>query len=194
MDDRIFREREKAMEEAYFRQNDGKLIESLRQKAQLDEIAVALRDKLQIDNPDLLMKARELGVTIETSAAFFLAPLVQVAWADGKVSHKEHDAVLRIAQQRGLETGSPAHQQLEQTLNSRPSDSYFETALEVIRVGFGVLPSDEREERINDIVAACQEVARTAASLGRTIGIAVGVPSAEGSVIDHIAKALHGRA
>jgi hypothetical protein len=194
MDDRIFGEREKAMEEAYFRQNDGKLIETLRQKAQLDEIAVALRDKLQIDNPDLLMKARELGVTIETAAAFFLAPLVQVAWADGKVSHKEHEAVVKIAQQRGLEAGSPAHLQLEQSLKSRPSDSYFESALVVIRVGFGVLPPDEREERINDIVAACQDVARAAASLGRTIGIAVGVPSAEGSVIDHINGALHGRA
>ena len=51
MQDRIFGDREKAAEEAYFRQADARLLETLRQKAHLDDIAVALGQKLQVDNP-----------------------------------------------------------------------------------------------------------------------------------------------
>ncbi len=42
MQDRIFGDREKAMEESYFREQDAKLLAKLREKADLDEIAVAL--------------------------------------------------------------------------------------------------------------------------------------------------------
>ena len=79
MQDRIFGDREKAMEEAYFRQEDAKLLDKLRHRANLDEIALALRDKLQVDDPDLLQKVRDLGIDADSASAFFVAPLLQVA-------------------------------------------------------------------------------------------------------------------
>ena len=112
MSDRIFQDREKAMEADYFRKEEARLLEKLRQNAKLDEIAEALRDKLHVDNPDLLAAVRDLGITSETAAAFFLAPLVQVAWAEGKVRKDEHAAVLKLAHERGIEENSPADQQL----------------------------------------------------------------------------------
>ena len=81
MDKDLFKERGRGMEEAYFRQQDAKLIERLHQEAKLEEIASALAEKLQVDNPDLLRRVRELGVTGDSAPAFLLAPLVQVAWA-----------------------------------------------------------------------------------------------------------------
>ena len=89
------------MEEAYFRQQDAKLIERLHQEAKLEEIAIALAEKLQVDNPDLLRRVMELGVTVDAAPAFFLAPLVQVAWAEGTVTEQERDTVLRLARARG---------------------------------------------------------------------------------------------
>lgn len=172
MDERIFGGREKAMEESYFRQEEAKLLEKLRQKSHLDEIAVALRDQLHVDNPDLLMRARQAGVTQETAAALFLAPLVQVAWAGGSVTKAEHDAVLRIARARDIEVDSPAYAQLDHWLKDRPSDELFDTAVEVIKYGFSVLPHDEKEERIKSVVDACHEVAEASGStLGWVLGI-----------------------
>jgi len=78
MDKGIFKDREQAMEANYFRQQDARLVEKLRQEAQLDDIAQELAAKLELDNPELLLKVRELGVTGDTAPAFFLAPLVQV--------------------------------------------------------------------------------------------------------------------
>src|SRR5438309_4457951 len=129
MRERTFGDREKALEEAYFRQEDAKLFEKLRQKAHLDEIALALGEKLQVDNPDLLLRIRETGVSLDTAPALFLAPLVQVAWAGGAVTTAEHDAVLRLARGRGIDPASPAHAQLEQWLNERPDDTLFVTAV-----------------------------------------------------------------
>src|SRR5256885_16235134 len=102
-----FRDRERAEEAAYFRKEDEKLIEKLRQRAQLSEIAKALAEKLQVDDPALLKRIVELGVTLDTGAAFILAPLVEIAWADGHVSKAEHDTVLRLAFERGAAPGSP---------------------------------------------------------------------------------------
>lgn len=158
----IFRERERGEEDAYFRQQDARLIAKLRQKAQLSEIAHALAGKLHADEPALLERIQKLGVTLDTGSAFILAPLVEVAWADGEVSHAERETILRIANQRGVEPESADYNQLLDWLAHRPSDELFRTALEAIRIGLSVLPPDESEERIATMIKACTEVARAA--------------------------------
>ena len=57
--------------------------------------------RLQIDDPVLLRRVMGLGVTLDTGAAFLLAPLVQVAWAEGAVTDREREKVLRISTERG---------------------------------------------------------------------------------------------
>jgi hypothetical protein len=199
MQDRIFGDREKAMEEAYFRQEDAKLLKKLQDKAQLDEIALALGEKLQVDNPDLLMRVRQAGVSLDTAPALFLAPLIQVAWAGGAVSRTERQAVLRLAQGRGIEPVSPAYAQLQEWLKKRPPDELFDTAVEVIKYGFSVLPPDERERRITTLVDACHEVAEAS---GSTLGFVLGlknvmgfksVDDSEAAMLDLIATRLRKR-
>jgi hypothetical protein len=190
MPDRIFGDREKAIEEAYFRGEDARLLDKLRQRANLDEIAVALRDKLHIDNPELLAEVRALGVTSETAPAFFLAPLVQVAWADGKVARESREAVLRIARERGVDAESAAYAQLGDWLGTQPSAAFFAAAIEVLKVGFNVLPPAERDERIRDVLGACRDVAEASAGLGRFLGHGSGVSPLESSTIEEIARGL----
>ena len=158
----IFRDRERGEEEAYFRQVDAKLIEKLRQKAQLTEIAHALAEKLHADEPALLERIQKLGVTLDTGSAFILVPLVEVAWVDGEVTDAERDTILNIAKQRGVEPGSADYHQLLDWLAHRPSDDVFQTALEAIRIGLSVLPPNESEQRIATIIKACEDVAQAA--------------------------------
>ena len=158
----IFRDRERGEEAAYFRQQDAELVAKLRQKAQLSEIAHALAEKLHADEPALLERIQKLGVTLNTGSAFILAPLVEVAWIDGDVSHAERDTILRIAKRHGVEPGSADYHQLLDWLAHRPSDEVFQTALEAIRIGLSVLPSDESEQRIATMIKACEDVAQAA--------------------------------
>jgi len=191
MEKDIFKDRERAIEETYFRQQDAKLIERLRQGAKLEEIATALAEKLQVDNPDLLLRVKELGVTVDSAPAFFLAPLVQVAWAEGSVTKQEHDTVLRLARERGIEVDSPGYVQLLEWLRVHPSNAIFDTAVEVIKSGFAVLPPEEREERIKRIVQACHEVATASGGgLAKVLGLGSSVSSTEASILDTITNTL----
>ena len=192
MEKDIFQERGRAQEAAYFRNQDAQLIEKLRETARLEEIAGALEEKLQVDNPELLRRVIDLGVTHDTAPAFLLAPLVQVAWAEGEVTEREQQTVLRLAGARGVEENTPAHAQLLAWLRARPHDALFDTATEVIKVGLSVLPSGEREERIQRIVQACHEVAAASGGLGRLLGLGSGVSGEEASLLDTITTTLRG--
>ena len=191
MEERIFGDREKAMEDAYFRDQNAKLLDKLRQRADLDEIAQALGEKLQVDNPDLLERVRLLGLKPETAPALLLAPLVQVAWAEGEVTKKEADAVLRLIQQRGVEADTPAYGQIIKWLENRPSDELFDTAVEVLKYGFSVLPDAEKEDRIKKIVEACNEVAEASGGgLVKVLGLGSGVSGIEAETLDTITATL----
>ncbi len=187
----LLRDRERGEEAEHFRREDAKLIEKMRERARLTEIAQALASKLRIDEAELLRRVVELGLDQDTGTAILLAPLVQVAWADGHVTDAERRAIVDLAASRGLVDGMPAHDKLLEWLRQRPSDALFEAALEVMRVGFAMLPADERDQRICDLVAACRRVAEASGTtLARMLGIHDGVTRDESVVLDEICRKL----
>ena len=189
----ILGDREKALEDSYFRQQDAKLLKRLREGAALDDIAIALAEKLQLENPEILIRAREVGITPDTAAAFLVAPLVQIAWAEGSVTKQERAAVLRLALERGIEAQSPAYSQLVTWLEVRPPDALFDAAIQALQCGLSVLPPVEKEERIARIVDACREVAAASGSeVARLLGLGDGVSGSEASILDTIARKLQG--
>jgi hypothetical protein len=184
MDKGILSDREKAMEANYFRQQDARLLERLRNANKFDAMAEALRDGLQVDNPELLARARSLGIDADTASAFLCMPLVQVAWAEGSVSRKERDVVMRIAHEQGVEDGSPGHAKLDEWLRERPSDAMFDTAIEVLKFGLDVFPPAEREERVKRLLDACHDVAAVSGSeIARQLGLGDGVSKSEANIL-----------
>lgn len=189
----IFKDRGRSFEEEYFRKHDAKLIEKLRERGKVEEIVEVLAVKLQIDDPALLRRIMALGVTLDTGAAFLLAPLVQVAWAEGGVTDREREKVLQIAAERGVDTSSPAYTQLQEWLRTRPADAIFDTAVEAIKSGLSVLTPAERADRVKRIVDACREVASASGGLGRLLGLGTGVSSEEESILDAMTATLRAR-
>jgi len=185
-----FKDRERGLEEEFFRKSDAQLIEKMRDKAHLDEIVAELAKVLQVENPDLLRRVRDLGIDRSTGSALIVAPLVQVAWAEGKVTDKERETVLRLAASRGIEKGSPAEAQLLAWLDRRPSDAVFQTAIEVIKSSLSHLSPQEREQRIASIVDACREVSEASGGIAKSLGLGSGVSSEERSALDVVTKAL----
>jgi tellurite resistance protein len=187
----IFKERERAFEAHYFRKQDEKLLAKMRERASLQEVAQALAEKLQVDDAELLKRVSDLGLDRETGPAILLAPLVQVAWAEGKVTERERAVVFEIAASRGVVPGSPAHAQLDTWLQQRPADELFETAFEVMKVAATVLPPEEREERIRGIVDACKRVAEASGGgLAKLLGMGSAISGDEASVLEGITVRL----
>jgi len=185
-----FKDRERGLEEEFFRKSDAKLIEKMQDKARLDEVVAELAKVLQVENPELLRRVIDLGISLSTGSALVLAPLVQVAWAEGKVTDKEREMVLRLAAGRGVEKGSPAEAQLLAWLDRRPDDAVFQAAIEVIKAGLSHLPLNEREERIATIVQACREVSEASGGIAKVLGVGSGVSAEEQSVLDVVSAAL----
>src|SRR4029453_5585788 len=191
MTNELFKDRERAAEANYFRQQDERLIQSLRQRAPLDEIAKAIGEKLQVDNHELVGRVRKLGLKPEAAPALFLAPLVQVAWAEGKITRDEQDAVLKLTLDRGVAMNSPPYVQILEWLAVRPSNEVFDVAVEVLKYGFAVLPEDEREERIKRVVEACHEVAAASGGgLAKLLGLSSSVSEVEASMLDSLNATL----
>ena len=188
----LLKERERGFEADYFRKQDEELLAKMRERARLQEVAQALADKLRVDDAELLNRVAALGLTRETGPAILLAPLIQVAWAEGEVTDRERETVLRLASERGLEKGSRAYAQLEQWLRVRPANELFDTAVEAIKSGISVLSPEERTERAQRIVAACHKVAEASGGLFRLLGLSTGVSSEEESTLDTIAAKLRG--
>jgi hypothetical protein len=188
----ILKDRERAFEAEYFRKQDEKLLAKMRERAALQEVAEALADKLRVQDTQLLQGVLELGLTSETGTAILLAPLVQVAWAEGKVTPAEREVVLETARSRGVMPGTPAYAQIETWLRERPSDSLFDTAMEVLKVAESVLPAGEREERIREVVAACRRVAEASGgNLSKLLGLtSTAVSQEEAAVLDAITAKL----
>ncbi len=190
MADDIFKDRERALEGQWARAHDAELIEKLRQKEILDALSTALSEKLGVSSPDVLLRVIALGTTTETAPALLLAPLVEVAWAEGHVTEPERQAVLRLAAAHGIAAAGPAAVQLTEWLSARPSDELFATAVDVIKAGLAALPAGEREGRLATLASGCREVAEASGGLGHKLGLTSGVSSQEHSTLDRILAAL----
>ena len=188
----ILRQKERGDEAQYFRRLDEELIRRMRERAQLDEMTRALGAKLQVHDPALLQQVVAQGVSLETGPAFLLAPLVQIAWAEGKVTSEEKALILAIARERGIEDGSPSHAKLLEWMAQRPSDLLFETSESCIKLGYSLLPEPERQQRIRELVAACRRVAAKSGGnkLARFLGLAPAVSHEEEVVLAAITARL----
>ena len=189
----VFQDRERAEEAAYFAKKDAILLERIRNRAKLGDIAHAMAEKLRLDDPALLDRIVKLGVTLNSAAAFLLAPLVEIAWADGHVTQAEQDAILQFATARGVMPGSSDMTQLLEWLKTRPPHELFESALEAIKLGLSVLPDDEAHQRVAAMLQTAKDVAQAAGGIERLISLGGTISPNERSVLAEIRRRLEGK-
>jgi hypothetical protein len=110
------------LEDAFFLERDRQLIARKVELRKMAETQEALAAVSGIKDREVLELLVNLNVRPETLAALAAIPLVEVAWADGKVDEKERQVVLAFASARGIREGSVEHELLERWLATRPDD------------------------------------------------------------------------
>ena len=123
MTDRILDERRQGLEEAFFAQENARLVQRLREEGARGTRRQSIAAAAGIQDDSLLDALEALEISPETLGAFSLVPLVLVAWADGSISAEERAAALRASEEAGVAPGSPARALLESWLGSRPPAS-----------------------------------------------------------------------
>jgi hypothetical protein len=183
-------ERRQALEEAFFRKEDERLLQELRQRLAeaRDAEALAHACGLPTRTPALVALVHH-GVRAETLPALLLAPLVAVAWADDEVSDLERLELMAHARELGVEPATPCHALLRSWLEHRPSRALFDAWREYARTLAADLDADQRAELEREVLWRAREVARAD---GGVLRLGRRVSRRESEMLDELAAAFGG--
>ncbi|MFU8806470.1 MAG: hypothetical protein ACNA8W_21840, partial [Bradymonadaceae bacterium] len=126
-----------------------------------------------------------LGFDSETARVLPLVPIIQMAWADGKVTNREHAKVLELAGQFGISEGTAAANFLGMLLDEQPSKLFFERVNAVIGRVVDEAPSEEINRK--NILEWSTAVAE---SSGGFFGLADPINKEEKALLAHFARAF----
>jgi hypothetical protein len=181
-----FAERGHSLEEEYFRRKEKEVIEKMRRNAEAEAQRRRLGEQAGVADEGILRDLQELGYTSDTVRLLHLMPLIQTAWAEGNISAKERELILRAARSRGIEAGSSADQQLMRWLTDRPSEELFEKTLRAIRAILQSRSPEEREASEKDLLSLCTAIASAS---GGIVGFGA-VSEDERRILAHISEEL----
>lgn len=183
----IFVERERALEDDYFRRRDLELIEKMRQQAAAERERSELRRMTGLYEPEMLEQLRTLGFTPETIVLLPLMPALQVAWADRAIQPGERDLILKFARARGVAEGSAADRQLAEWLDQEPPSHVFLHATRLIRAILDTAP-EKIELTAGDIVRQAEAIADAA---GGVFGVLRRISLEEKQILEELSQALN---
>jgi hypothetical protein len=181
------KERERALENAWFKQRENELIERLRAQRDREARVKALAEACGIRDEGVLRSLVGLGIDAEAVAALALVPLVAVGWADGECGVTERRAILDAAHEAGIDRGQPGYELLEQWLTTRPAPQLFKTWIDFAHAMRDQLDEDQRDAIRHDFVERARQVAEV---VGGVLNLGLHVSRKELSVLDEISDAL----
>ena len=182
-------DREQALEDAFFKRENARLIESLRAKKAQSEQRAALAQVLGVGNDAVLAPLLSLGVRAENVAALVLAPLVAVAWADHQLDDAERRQVIAAGQHYGIDPKGESGKLLSTWLEARPHESLIDAWASYVHELCKVLQPAEREQLRREIVERSSRLAR---ALEKSILRGGGPSPAETAVLAKIEAAFAG--
>ena len=165
MGEEFLGDRRKALEDAFFATHN----EQLKQKLQEADAERAKRDTLRaasgIADEAVLDQLIALDIHSETVAALSLIPLLEVAWADGRMETEERQAILDGAQTMGLLTENASYELLEGWLDQPPNPALFTAWQAYVRALAATLDVEAREALKTELLGRARAVADAAGGI-----------------------------
>lgn len=183
----IFEERRKSLEEQFFAKREQSLVENMRRALDQEQPRETLRQITGIQDDKVIDTLVSLHVDRDTLAAFALYPLVEVAWADGKVDEAERAAFLKAVGEHGLSPDSPGHKALRTFLTETPREEARQAWFMWARALRDRLDPAERRKLREGLVTRARTVAEAS---GGFLGLGKRVSAAEQAILAKIEEAF----
>ncbi len=176
----------RALEESFFLEQDKVLIEKLRALKRTAETKEALSAVSGIKSDAILTRLVQLEVKPELVAALATVPLVEVAWADGRIDEDERRAVLEHADNKGMKPGTMERELLERWLTHRPEPKLLDawrTYVEGLCEGMTAAERAQLKEQLLHATRATAEASGGFLGMGK-------ISAAEQRVLDQLAASF----
>jgi hypothetical protein len=180
-------DRRKALEEEFFRKENEKLRGQLHAQMEREDHRESLVRAIGISDKAVLDHLIALGLDGETVAALGLVPLIEVAWADGRMEEAEHKAVLAAARDRGVDDASPAGLLLDGWLSHSPPPRLLEVWTQYVKALSENLDAAERDTLRDEVIGRAREVAEAA---GGFLGMGSKISQAEQKMLERLEAAF----
>ena len=177
----------RVLEDSFFQTKNAELLDGFREHLAKLERKEQLADACGFHDDAVLERLATLKIGPETLAALALVPLVEVAWADGKVQAKELAAVMKAAEHCGIQRDDDAFALLDDWLNHRPGPEMLEAWKQYV-VGLCDALDDAAADRLkHDLLDRARAVAK---EVGGFLGIGSAVSPAEAAMLEELERAF----
>jgi hypothetical protein len=132
MADTSLQDRQHALEDAFYREDTETYRVQLELRQAEEEALEDLATASGISDEAVLRRLAGLGIRADTLAALTLIPLIEVAWADGKMDAREREAILFGAESTGIPKESPSHGLLRIWIEDPPAPDLVDAWSEFI--------------------------------------------------------------
>jgi tellurite resistance protein len=178
-------------EEKYARAEDQRRIAQMRGEIQTDQATrdmwLAVAKAVGSENVDVGRRMAGLGFDADTARILFFVPLVEVAWADGKIGYEESYRLVDVVRKKGVRATSAAYDFLSKITLNRPSEAFFEGCHAVIKDLLSQMPASQRDQEVNTLADLCVQVAKASRGF---FGFGAEVSPEERTVIQEIVSEL----
>ncbi len=182
-----FDDRRKALEDQFFAQQNDALLQKLKDEAARNATRADIERLTGIANPVVLDALAALKLGSATVLVMSLFPLVEVAWADGKVDDKERRVVLQQAENVGLGRGTEAALLLANWLDEKPEPSWHQLWADYVAELSKKLKAEDRDLLKNEVLGRARLVAEASGGL---LGAGFSVSAAEKKVLETLERAF----
>jgi hypothetical protein len=187
MADEFLGDRKKALEDSFFAKENSRLLERIRADSTTKTAVEGLKHISGIADEEVLRHLVQMRITPDTWTAISLVPLVEVAWADGKIDDKERKAVMAAAEANGVLPATPAYELLESWLVRRPDARLLDAWGEYIVELCSAFGPSERAAVKEKIIGRAREVAQ---ATGGFLGFGPRIGPEEEGMLRELAKAF----
>jgi hypothetical protein len=157
--------RNRSLEDMFFYEQDRRIIEQRKKLQQLKETKDNLAKVSGIQDDDLLEKLVALDIRPETIATLIGIPLIEVAWADGKMDEKERRMLFEYAEKSGLRKKGMDPKVMSVWLKKRPDPALLDAWIKYMQTLCKQLSDAERKSLRDELMKDAQSIAKAAGGI-----------------------------
>lgn len=187
MSDESLQDRKHALEDAFYREGTETYRAQLELRRKEEEALEDLADASGIRDEAVLRRLAGLGIRAETLAALTLIPLIEVAWADGKMDAKERESILAGAESTGIPRESPSHGLLRIWTEDPPASDLVDAWREFIGALCREFDDEQTENLRSKVLGRARAVAE---ATGGFPAVRPSVSKEERTVLESLGRAF----